>query len=140
MILEIKNNMGYIISKKNSGCVKKYIVIISILLVCVFFFFFFYEYKKEEMIVGYFNEELVIYVSESSISSLVDYELYFDGNIVEFNIKLIGEEVNVNNERFYEVVIESDLLKKYKIKNNVFNFVLVKNSTTLFKELKGMII
>ncbi len=134
---EIYGNASYIINKRTSlsiiiWSILMILLILSSVLICLF-----YNYTDVTRITGYFNEKLYIYIKEEDVGNLNDYKIKFNDNYLSFQIVEIKERVAMENEIFYEIILETNLEEKYKVTNNVFNLILEKNKTTLLKKMKG---
>ncbi len=135
----IYNNKSYILNKKTSNSITVWILMMIIIIVISILFLVFYQYIKEEKVTGFYNGNLVVYIKKEDVSNINNYTLKLNDEILEFQVVKINNEYLIDNEIYYEIVIDSNLDDSKKIINNVFTFVLEKEYTTYLKEIKRRI-
>ena len=70
-------------------------------------------------------------------SRLNDYELYLEEEKLEFSIYSISDEYYIiDNNNYYEIILNVELKDVYKIKNNILNLKFKKYETTYLEKIK----
>ena len=99
-----------------------------------------YKYKKYDKYLGYvkkINEDfsLVLYVKD--VSDIYRYSLLVEKVKYDFSIYSISEDYYiVDNQKYYEVILNVKLGDELLIENNIVDVVFEKYSTTLYNEFK----
>lgn len=103
-----------------------------------------YKYKKYDKYLGYVKKidddfSLVLYVKD--VSDIYRHSLLVEEVKYDFSIYSISKEYYiVDNQNYYEVVLDVKLDDELVIENNIIDVVFEKYTTTLYKEFKkGMI-
>jgi len=117
------------------------------MLLIIFFLIFLniafnYKYEISDKYVGYIKKiedefKVVLYVLESEVSNLSKSSLLVDSLKYDFSIDSISHEYYIiENEKYYEVILDVELSDSYLIENNIINIVMKKDVTTIYNEFK----
>lgn len=140
-VIDIMNNK-YFINNKKSNAVTIWCEVLIIALLIFLNICFNYDYKIYDEYLGYVksfdsNFKLVLYVLEEDVSSIYKSSLLVEDNNYSFSIYNISHEYYViDNNKYYEVVLNVELDRNLLIENNIVNVVFEKGNTTLYKEFK----
>lgn len=135
--IDVFNVPSNILNKKSNI----YIIIFSIL---IFIFFIismiiiiFYKFYEYETCLGIVNNDYNVVVYLKDFSRLNDYELYLEEEKIEFSIYSISDEYYIiDNDNYYEIILNVELKDVYKIKNNILNLKFKKYETTYLEKIK----
>jgi len=140
-LIDIIDNKYFLNSKKDN------IVVTWTMLLIIFFLIFLniafnYKYEISDKYVGYIKKiedefKVVLYVLESEVSNLSKSSLLVDSLKYDFSIDSISHEYYIiENEKYYEVILDVELSDSYLIENNIINIVMKKDVTTIYNEFK----
>lgn len=135
--IDVFNAPSNILNKKSNI----YIIIFSILLfifmmvsIIIVVFYKFYEY---ETCLGIVNDDYKVVIYFKKFSRLNEYELYLEEEKLEFSVYSISSEYFIiNNENYYEIILDVKLDDIYKIKNNILTLKFKKYETTYLQKIK----
>ena len=141
LVIDIIDNKYFLNNKKDN------IVITWIMLLIIFFLIFLniafnYKYNKFDKYLGYIKKideefKVVMYVLESEVSNLSKSSLLVGSLKYDFSIDSISSEYYIiENEKYYEVILDVELSDSYLIENNIINVVLKKDVITIYNEFK----
>lgn len=136
MYQKIHNNFAYILNKKTSTLIIKWIQILIIILLVFLNVAFNYKYSLIDKYLGYVkNGNIVIYVLEENISNLKS--LYISEKNYDFKIIHISSEYYLDNlKKYREVIIKTSLDDSLNIENNILNVEFNYGKTTIAKQIK----
>jgi len=140
-LIDIIDNKYFLNSKKDN------IVVTWTMLLIIFFLIFLniafnYKYEISDKYVGYIKKiedefKVVLYVLESEVSNLSKSSLLVDSLKYDFSIDSISHEYYIiENEKYYEVILDVELSDSYLIENNIINIIMKKDVTTIYNEFK----
>lgn len=142
MIDYFNNSYNILNGKSNSSIISFIILLIILFFICIYviIFYKFYEYETCFGIVKKIDDyKVIIYLKE--FNKLSDYEIYLDDLKIDFKISSISPDYYIiNNENYYEIVLDVNLEDKYKIENNILNLTIRKNKITYFEKIKKGVI
>jgi len=137
--IDVFNLPSNILNKKTNKYITiwntLFLLFISILILIIMF----YEFNEYETCLGYVKKiddyKVVIYLKD--FSKINEYELYLDDEAILFDVYSISSEYYIiNNEKYYEIILNVKLKDTYKIENNILNLKFKKNKTTYLKKIK----
>lgn len=141
-MIDIFNNFSYILNNKKSKIITIWIIFLFLILISFLIIAFKYQYNKYDTYIGYIkkiDEEfcVVLYVSKDKVSSINNSKLLVEKQEYSFKIKSISEEYyNLNNDLYYQIILNFDLKEEWLIENNIINIIFESESTTIFNEIK----
>ena len=135
--IDVFNVPSNILNKKSNI----YIIIFSILLFIFFIIsmiiIIFYKFYEYETCLGIVNNDYNVVIYMNDFSRLNDYELYLEEEKLEFSIYSISDEYYIiDNNNYYEIILNVELKDVYKIKNNILNLKFKKYETTYLEKIK----
>lgn len=132
------NNFPYIMNKKTSPSIIVWIMLLIIFFLIFLIISFNYRYSIYETYLGYVkNDNLVLYVKNDKLDSLCSLNLLIGNEKFDFKIIDISDEYYlVNNDNYYQVIIEVKLKEEWLIENNILNIVFEKPKTTIYEQIK----
>jgi ABC-type sugar transport system permease subunit len=137
--LDVFNSPTNILNKKNNLYIIVWIILLLIFIVISTLIIIFYKFYEYETCLGYVKKlddyKVVIYLKE--FSKINDYKLYLDDQQLDFSVYSISSDYYiVNNDNYYEIILDLNLNDTYKIDNNILNLKLKKEQTTFLKKIK----
>lgn len=139
---KIYSNFAYLLNRKTSKVIVAWLIILFVFIITVLIIVFNYKYHTYQTYLGYIKNignslKPTFYVPVNEVGNIIDYKLLVDDEMMEFKILSISSDYYlIDNQPFYEVVIETKLDDKYLIENNIINLIFEKHSTTLFQEIR----
>jgi len=137
--LDVFNTPDNILNKKSNIYIIIWCLLLIVFLVISLLIIIFYRFYEYETCLGYVkkldNYKVVLYLKD--FSKLNDYELYLEDDKLEFNIYSISSEYYIiDNEKYYEIILDVELKDLYKIDNNIINLKIKKEQTTYLEKIK----
>lgn len=129
--------------KKKDSFILIYTIIVIIFLVLIGLLFKYYEFDK----VFKYNIQIVkkeeffakIFIPLNAISNIQDATLVIDDKKINYSIESISDKYFLDDSTmYYEILLNTNLDKKYLIENNIINVKLIKGKTTIYQEIKKM--
>ena len=137
--IDVYNEPSNILNKKSNIYIIIWSILLFIFIVIAVLIIVFYKFYEYETCLGYVKKledyKVVLYLKD--FSKLNDYELYLDEEQIEFSVYSISSEYYIiNNENYYEIILDVNLNDIYKIENNILNLTIKKEETTYFEKIK----
>ena len=137
--IDIFNLPSNILNKKTNIYIIMWNILLLLFISILILVIIFYEFYEYETCLGYVKKiddyKVVVYLKD--FSKINEYELYLDDEVILFDVYSISSDYYIiNNENYYEIILNVELKDIYKIENNILNLKFKKNKTTYFNKIK----
>lgn len=137
--IDVFNCPSNILNEKSNLYIIIWNILLFIFILITIFIIIFYKFYEYETCLGYVKKiddyKVVVYLKD--FSKINEYELYLEKEKLDFSVYSISSDYYIiNNDNYYEIILNVNLKDIYNIENNILNLKIKKEQTTYLQKIK----